>query len=454
MMPVEGMGRETSLSEPETTEASEVMPHPGGVRWLTPERIAIGALALLGLVVRAVLVTGSPGTVDVDVWAGHAREIERLGLVAYYRGGEFIFNHPPLSGWAIAWLHHIAESGGPGFALLLRLPFVFVDAATALGVVTLAGLTRRPWLRAHRHLLGALYWCSPLAIVFSAHHGNTDSAVACSLVWAVVAVAKGRPGWAGVALGLGAWIKIPGLLAAPALFLVLPDLHARVRFAAALGTTALVGFAPALVVDARATIEAVFFYSGLRIQTTSGVLVWGPQVFYPELQSLSLPARRSFVELANAYYKADGAVVTSLVVVYAWLRRRHRTPDAIAATIAQCYALVLAFTNFFAFQYLAWSLPLWLFAGWPLAIAAHLLCSAYIWGLYAWLCEHWLLLDTWRFLAKPDWPTWVRVLRSASVAWLMGLAVTRLAQAIREEWVTWRAARAAAAPQQPEERTG
>ena len=30
--------------------------------------------------------------------------------------------------------------------------------------------------------------------------------------------ARGRWVWAGVALGLGAWIKIPGLLAAPAIW--------------------------------------------------------------------------------------------------------------------------------------------------------------------------------------------------------------------------------------------
>lgn len=409
-----------------------------GVTGLTPERVAVAALVLTGLLLRGLLVLRSPGTIDVEVWAGHAREIERLGLVAYYGGGEFIFNHPPIAGWLVAALHRLSEAGGPAFPTLLRAPFVLVDATTAWGVVTLAGLASRPWLREHRALLGAIYWASPLAIVFSAQHGNTDPAVACSLIWSVVAFARGRPGRAGFALGLGAWIKIPGLLAAPALFLVLPDLGSRARFAAALGGTALVGFLPALLVDARALIEAVFFYSGLRIQTTSGVLIWGPQLFYPEPASLPLPIRRGWVAFANAWYRVDGAVVAGLVVVYAWLRRGHRTPDAVAATLAQSYALVLAFTNFFAWQYLAWALPLWLFAGWPLAVAAQLLCTAYVWGLYAWLCEHWLLLDTWRFVAKPDWPTAVLFFRSTSVAFLMALGLTRLAQAIAEETRLWR----------------
>lgn len=407
-----------------------------GLTRMTPAQLnaVCWSLFAVGLVVRVILVLGSPGTVDVDVWAGHAREIERLGLVAYYRGGEFIFNHPPLAGWSIAALHRMAEAGGPSFPVLLRAPFVLIDAATAWGVVHLARSATREHLRSHARLLGALYWASPLAIVFSAHHGNTDPAVACSLVWAVVAFARGRPALAGLALGLGLWIKIPGLLAAPALFLALPDLRARVRFAAALGVTALVGFAPALVADAPAVIDAVFFYSGLRIQTTSGVLIFGPQVFYPDLAWLDVPVRRAFVGFANAWYRVDGVVVVGLVGLFAVLRRRERTPEGMASTLAHSYALLYAFTNFFAFQYFAWSLPFWLFAGWPLALVGQALCTAYIWGLYAWLCDHWLLLGPWRFLAKPDWPGWLLFLRSACVLFLMGLGATRLVQAGLAEW--------------------
>jgi len=409
------------------------------------ELIAVALLACFGLVTRVVLVLWSPGTLDVDTWEGHVREIERLGLVPYYRGGLHIFNHPPLSGWAIYGLNLISEAGGPAFPVLLRAPLVVVDAATGWGVVVLAGLSSRKALRDHRHLLGALYWASPLAIVLSAQHGNTDPVVACSLVWALVAFARGRPEWAGIALGLGAWIKTPGLLAVPAIFLVLPGARSRIRFAAALGVTTLVGYLPALMIDPAAVIEGVFGYSGLWIRTPSGASIFGPQVFYPDPESLSPATRATFEWLRDGYYRADGKIVTGLVVVYAVLRRRHRTPDALAATLAQSYALLYAFTNAFAWQYLAWALPLWLFASWPLAIVAHVLCTAYVWGLYIWLCEHWFLLDTWRFLIKPIWPDWVLLLRDACVAYLVLLGVSRLVQAGREEWRSWRGDRDAGA---------
>ena len=397
-----------------------------------PRSPLVLALVAFGLVMRVVLVAGSPGTLDVTVWEGHAKEIARLGLVEYYGGGAFIFNHPPLSGWLVARLHDAAAATGTPFAAWLRAPFAMLDGATALLLVALAGHASSERLRARRHLLGAVYWASPLAIVFSAHHGNTDAAVACSLVGAVLAFARGRWVWAGIALGLGAWIKIPGLLAAPALFFALPDHRARLRFTAAVAATTLAGFAPALVQDFSGTVNAVFGYSGLRIQTTAGIPVFGPQVFYPEPASLPQSLRGAFVSTANAYYRADGVVMVLLVTAYGALRRRHGTPEGLAFTVAHGYAAIYAFSNFFAFQYLAWSLPLWLIAGWPLAVAAHLLGTAYVWGLYAWLCEHVLLLDTWRFVAKPVWPTWLRVLRDLCVAFFMGLTVARFAQAIRE----------------------
>lgn len=392
------------------------------------------ALAALGLAVRLLFVIASPGTLDVGVWQGHAREIERLGLVAYYGGGEFIFNHPPLAGWLVHGLYTLSEHTGLPFAAWLRAPFALLDALTAWGLVALAATARDPRTRERRFLLGAAYWASPLAMIFSAQHGNTDSVVACSLVAALLARAHGRFALSGLALGLGAWIKIPGLLAAPALLFTLPDLRARLQFSAALGASVLAGFAPALVQDARATVESVFLYSGLRIQTTTGMPIFGPQVFYPDPASLAPAARRGFVTLANAYYRADGLVVTGLCVAYAALRRRHRTTEGLAFTIAHGYALIYAFTNFFAFQYFAWALPLWLLAGWPLAVVGQLLCSAYVWGLYAWLCDHPLLLDRWRFIARPDWPIWIRALRDACVAFFIVLGSTRIVQAAREEW--------------------
>ena len=99
------------------------MREPGPWLWVA---IAVGALT------RAWLLFGTPGTLDVDVWAGHAWEINQKGLIAYYHGGEFIFNHPPLMGEIFSRLYLLAAQTGVPFAVFLRGPFAVLDLGTAL----------------------------------------------------------------------------------------------------------------------------------------------------------------------------------------------------------------------------------------------------------------------------------------------------------------------------------
>jgi hypothetical protein len=415
--------------------------HPSratAIQWTGPNSALI-ACALIGFVARMILVVASPGSLDVSIWQGHAEEIDRQGLIAYYHGGRFIFNHPPLAGYAITGLWHLSGGDGAIFATLLRAPFALLDAGTAWLLIQLAGHAQSEQIRRRRFVVGAAYWVCPLSIVFSSQHGNTDSAISFFLVATVLAVAKRRAALAGALLGLSLWIKIPGILAVPALLFVLPGWKDRRDFLGFLAATGLVGFLPTLLQDPRAVIDAVFLYSGLRIQTTTGTQIWGPQVFYPDPGSLELSARRLFVQGANLYYRANSVVTIGPIILFAWLRRNQRAPEQVAQTIATSYVILYGLTNFFAFQYLAWALPFWFLSGWPLAIIGSLLASAYVWGLYGWLCEHWFLLDTWRFATKPNWPSWIIWLRNLNVIFFFGLACTALASALGTEWNRWRA---------------
>jgi hypothetical protein len=66
----------------------------------------------------------------------------------------------------LAWL---SDAIGIPFRILLRLPFAIFDLATAALVLWLLG--DRSW----RFAGLAAYWLHPLAILYSAYHGNTDS---------------------------------------------------------------------------------------------------------------------------------------------------------------------------------------------------------------------------------------------------------------------------------------
>ena len=192
-----------------------------------------------GALLRIFLAYASEGTLDVEIWQAHADTIGERGLIDYYHGGRFTFNHPPPMGLAARAISTLAAMTGLSFAFLFRLPFALLDAFTALLLLRALAQAKHRGLRNARYALASLYWVSPLSIIFSAYHGNSDSSVAFFLLASSLLLARGNSGWAGAALGLSLWIKIPGVLALPVLLLALPSGRERIRFCAAMAAVAL-----------------------------------------------------------------------------------------------------------------------------------------------------------------------------------------------------------------------
>jgi hypothetical protein len=394
-------------------------------RFRTPGPWLWAALAL-GAAARAWFVLGTGGTLDVDVWAGHAWEINQKGLIGYYHGGEYIFNHPPLMGEIFSRLYVLAATTGIPFAVLLRAPFAFLDFGTALLVWKLLEGDPR------RFAFLAAYWLLPLAIVFSSYHGNTDSALAFFVTGAVILVSRQKPLWAGVVLGMGLWIKFPAVLAVPALAFGLAGWRDRAAFVAATGAVGIASYVPALLQDARVVIDSVFLYPGLQIRSPAGVAVWGIQVFYPDPQSLPADWRDLFRQAVRAIYLANSWICVVPIVFLAWARREARSPLGIAGNVGASYVVFHGLTNFWAFQYLAWALPLWLVAGGRFTLPAMLVTTAYVYGLDAWLCGGLSLAGSWDFLGKPHWPRWILLVRDGAVLFFLASACFLLVRDGRE----------------------
>jgi hypothetical protein len=376
---------------------------------------------VLGAAVRIFLVLATEGTDDVDIWQSHAGWTDQYGLVGYYERSE-VFNHPPFIGKLLSEVWVAARAVDVPFRIPLRGLFALLDAGNALLLFRLF----RP--SPYRYLVLAGYWLNPLAIIFSSYHGNTDTGVAFFILLAVAAAAKGRATAAGAAIGVGLWVKLPVILAAPALFFAMAGWRRRAAFAAVALLVGASTYLPTALEAPDLVYRRVIAYPGLYLHTPGGDPVWG--IWY----ALPLALRQAASGVAAVHAVNNTLVTFTPILLLSWLRRRETSARGLAVTICASQMIFYGVTMKWAYQYLAWSIPLWYFVGPGFAAAATLAIGAFIYGLYAFLCDSPLLLGTWHYERHPFWPTPLVRLRDAAVVFCFVSAAVFFGGASLREW--------------------
>jgi len=120
-----------------------------------------------------------------------------------------------------------------------------------------------------------------------------------------------------------------------------------------------------------------------------------------------------------------------LLLILSWLRRRQHSPQEVCATIGMAYTIIYGFSDYWAFQYFAWSLPFWFFLPWWFSISAVCLTSAYLYSLHWLFCGNPWLLGKWDFMGHPHLPVIVMIFRDLGVFFFLVSACFFLALAIR-----------------------
>lgn len=362
----------------------------------------------LGLLVRLYLCLFTEGTYDVNIWEKHAGRVAEIGLIPYYHENVEA-NHPPFISKVMSYVLLASKATGIPFRILERLPFVVLDAGTLwLLLLVLSGQSRGLWIV-------SAYWLHPLAIIYSSYHGNTDSSIPFFILLAAWLLARKQVIAAAVVAGVSLWIKLPAVVALPALLILVDGWRERGRFVAMAGVTAIATYLPAFAVDARIVIANVFGYHGQFIDTTGGVAIWGwYRVVMPMLVSspewLDNPPRLVQLLVLRGY-----GLVLALNLLVVWRRRNLRSLPDVCATIAMGYTLIYGLAETWAFQYFAWSVPFWCFMPLWFFAAATALAGGYIYFLYAYLCGSPWLAGPWDFIGHPLWPSHVVALRDLSV---------------------------------------
>ena len=268
-------------------------------RWYSHPGIWFWFVIALGAALRFYLVVFTSGTQDVDIWERHARDVREHGLIGYYHGDPSA-NHPPFISEVESLFLRAADATGIPFRIFLRASFALIDAGTTFLLLLLLGTCR--W----RFVAAAVYWLNPLSIIFSAYHGNTDSAVAFFLVLCVWLLSKDKFLAAAFALGVSLWFKLPALLALPALLFFIPDWRRRFQFLLIVGAVAVATYVPALLQDPAIVWKNVFGYRAQILHTTAGVPAWGPRVLYFRSSRSRKPGRSRFTLRSSFFWRTVG----------------------------------------------------------------------------------------------------------------------------------------------------
>jgi len=306
--------------------------------------LCAGGIAFL---LKLLLAASTVGTNDARTWEQNLTTLRTSGFAELYRSG----------------VQYRSTAG----ALLPRQAFIHPPAV--LHVLRILG--NRFWLRAACALADAgtlaLLWCmfrgrarlliialSPISILISGFHGNTDSIMMFFLVAAVFFAERGNATRAGAAFGLACSVKLIPLIFAPAILLCLPGLRPRLKWLAASLAVWLALSLPYLAQEPMLILRSMLGYSG-----ATGL--WG----------FSLISGRTYDPAAKWI-----ALLAASCVPLLTKRRLFEQCGLIAF-------LFLLLSPGFGLQYLAWTVPWTVVLHRPMMIAHHTIVGAAALAIYA-----------------------------------------------------------------------
>ena len=312
--------------------------------------ICIVALALVALTLKLAIAYNTIGTNDAVFFYGFAKVLSQHSLEWTYQHSRY-FNHPPLTAYYLRGIYFVTEQHwcqdlGLHFPFLLRLPGIIADffAVLVLLRITKTCLPIPTWAL-------ALFALSPVSLMVSGFHGNTDPVMVLPLVCAVWMSLRSRPILAGLFFALSCQIKIVPLLLLPAfVFFWLSQGKIREFLIPVAFTTAALWLEPLL------NFPALFVKNVLAYGSYWGM--WGI-TYCLRLTGLAEFSRVSFFNLElgqTLVITLLKIIIVIAALVIAW-QRRHARGLAFVETLGWTWLMFFVLAPGICPQYLVWLAP-------------------------------------------------------------------------------------------------
>jgi hypothetical protein len=249
------------------------------------------------------------------------------------------YNHPPLIGWMLVALNWLAHRG-VAFRFLIRAPSCIADLFAIVLVFEILR-TRRGLTQAT--VAGAVVALSPVLLVISGFHGNTDPILVLFIVLSAYLLAdRGMPALAGAAAALAIGVKLVPIVALPALACAaLADRRRFVRLAVGFLVVFVPLWMPPLLRQWKGFKTNVLDYKGSNPSHSQ----WGTVDLARHLH------RGGAVDFLIGPGRFAVLLLSALVPALLVMRNRSEVATAVALSLA----LFLLLTPTFATQYLVWA---------------------------------------------------------------------------------------------------
>ena len=328
--------------------------------------------ALLALVAKLALAASTGGTQDVGAWKAFADGVREQGPVGVY-AIDFStrdvtqYNHPPLVGYLLEALAALERVGVP-LQFSLRATAAISDVVCAL---VLFEIVRRRKSVAAATVAGVALAASPILLLVSGYHGNTDPLM-MTLLWlgAYLLVDRRMAVLGGIALALAISVKLAPIVALPTLAAwLLGRRELRLLLGAAGGFVATIGivWGPALLSEWDGVRTNVLGYAGV------GDRPWG---LVKMVDAFSLPTISAWLIGPGRYAVLLGCALVPAVLV--WTR-----PRAAMECVALSLIAFLVLSPAFGVQYVAWAAAATLVLRARIALVYNILGGLFLFAVYA-----------------------------------------------------------------------
>ena len=310
----------------------------------------IVALALVALTLKLAIAYNTIGTNDAITFYGFAKVLSQHGLEFTYQHSRY-FNHPPLTAYYLRGILALTEqpwchAAGIHFPFLLRLPGIVADFLVVLVLLKMAktGVFIPTWAL-------ALFAISPVSLMVSGFHGNTDPIMVLFLVCAAFMCLRGKAALCGLFFALSCQIKVIPLLLLPVFFFFWIARGRGLRFSAVFTTCCIVLWAQPIFQFPILFAKNVLLYGSYWGEwgiTYCIRLTNGPP--FNGMGAFNLPAPVA----ATALLLKVGIVAAVFAIA---LRRRSVNGRGLIDSIAYAWIIFFLLSPGVCVQYMVWLAP-------------------------------------------------------------------------------------------------